>query len=129
MHIHIGVEAGCFKLDFWRLKRVIIGKREGQLILCAFKHSIFASCDCSLPEEYVVLLRKCRYPRISTHLTINPQNQTKIKTFSIYIYIYIYIYMYICVYICMCVWMCVFLTIKAINSDCNLFNNTKQETN
>ena len=117
MHIHIGVEAGCFKLDFWRLERVIIGKREGQLILCAFKHSIFASCDCSLPEEYVVLLRKCRYPRISTHLTINPQNQTKIKTLSHHVYINVSVYV------------CIFLTIKAINSDCNLFNNTKQETN
>ncbi|WVZ02413.1 hypothetical protein V8G54_023219 [Vigna mungo] len=69
MHINIGVEAGCFKLDFWRLKRVIIGKRERQLILCAFKHSIFASTDCSFPEKYVVLFGKCRYPRISTHLT------------------------------------------------------------
>lgn len=28
MHIKIGVEAGCFKLDFWRLERVVIGEGE-----------------------------------------------------------------------------------------------------
>lgn len=71
--VHIGMKAGGFKLDFWWLKGILIGKRQGQSILSPFKHCIFTPTDRPFPVENVAFFRKSRNTRIPTHLKQNSE--------------------------------------------------------
>ena len=67
-NIDIGMKAESLELDLGRLKGIVIGEREQQSVLSPLENRVFASIDGPFPAEYVVFLRKRRYPRISTHL-------------------------------------------------------------
>ena len=78
VEINIGVEATSVELDLRRLERIVIGEREWESVLSSFKHSIFASCYCPFPTEYVVFLWESRYSRVTTHLKKNNPSQKAI---------------------------------------------------